>query len=226
MIDKCYSLVSEILGSDKSGHGMDHIDRVVSLSKKMAELENADVKVCILIALLHDVDDYKLFGKDQAEELSNVKAILDKLKVSDDIKDKALSQIKKIGYSKRLNGVVPDLLEGMIVSDADMLDVLGASGIIRTLEYGYNINRPFFVKDSFPRDNITYEDYTSKVEDASIHHFFDKILKIKKYMLTDTGMKICAKRHDFVVDFLYQFFDENDASDWKKYLDNYLKDNY
>ena len=70
-----YNKVYNCLNNDKSGHGMDHIDRVVDLSLKFCEEENANKEIVTLIALLHDVDDYKLVGKEQANELTNAKNI-------------------------------------------------------------------------------------------------------------------------------------------------------
>ena len=62
--------VYELLNNDDSGHSMDHIDRVLDLSLKFAKKENASCDIVALIALLHDVDDYKLFGQENAENLS------------------------------------------------------------------------------------------------------------------------------------------------------------
>ena len=80
MIEEVKKLVAELLGGDKSGHGFDHIMRVYNLSMKFAETEkSADKNIVGLSALLHDVDDYKLFGDDNAENLTNAKRILDQV---------------------------------------------------------------------------------------------------------------------------------------------------
>ena len=60
MIDLIRRAVYKFLGKDESGHSNDHIDRVLDLSLKFAKEENANETVVALIALLHDVDDYKL----------------------------------------------------------------------------------------------------------------------------------------------------------------------
>ena len=51
---------------------------------------------------------------------------------------------------------------------------------------------------------------------------FDKILKLKNLMLTESGKKEAASRHQFVVDFLFHFFDEEDVPEWTEYLKTYL----
>ena len=48
---------------------MEHVNRVLNLSLKFAKTERANKDVVALIALLHDVDDYKLFGIESAENL-------------------------------------------------------------------------------------------------------------------------------------------------------------
>ena len=81
MIEEVKKLVYDILNKDNSGHGYDHVERVYKLSLKFAKKENADEDVVCLIALLHDVDDYKLFGKEQAEDLTNAKKIMNLVNV-------------------------------------------------------------------------------------------------------------------------------------------------
>ena len=67
VMEEVKNQVFNILNKDNSGHGIDHINRVLNLSLKFAEKENADKDIVSLIALLHDVDDYKLFGDENAQ---------------------------------------------------------------------------------------------------------------------------------------------------------------
>ena len=76
MIEEVKSQVSLLLDKDKSGHGMDHINRVLDLSLRFALEENANLEIVSLIALFRDVDDHKLFGMDCANHLTNAKAIM------------------------------------------------------------------------------------------------------------------------------------------------------
>ena len=106
MIEKVKQEVKEILDKDNSGHGMDHINRVLDLSLKFAKKENANEEVVSLIALLHDVDDYKLFGADNAEKLTNAKRIMNDCNVDKEIQKQVCDALKNIGYSKRLKGCI------------------------------------------------------------------------------------------------------------------------
>lgn len=222
MIEEIKKDVEKLLANDNSGHRMDHINRVLNLSLKFAEKENADEQLVSLIALLHDVDDYKLFGKEAAENLTNAKRIMEKYNIPNDSQNKIIALIKTIGYSKRLNGIVPTIIEAKIVSDADMCDGLGATGILRTYAYNTKHGHPFFNRNIFPRENLTTEKYTTEYEESSVCHIFEKILKLKKLMLTKSGKEEAENRHQIVVDFLRHFFDEENAPEWNEYLEEYL----
>lgn len=154
MIEEVKVQVCKLLDKDDCGHGMEHVNRVLKLSLKFAEMENANKNIVSLIALLHDVDDYKLFGTESANNLINAKNILEQCCIADNIKDEVLNAIKTIGYSKRLKGVSPITLEGMIVSDADMCDGIGAVGILRSYQYNLAHGNLFFDRNIYPTLNM------------------------------------------------------------------------
>ena len=212
--------VDELLKHDQSGHGNDHIERVLELSLRFCEKENANKEVVTYIALLHDVDDYKLFGKENAENLPNATRILNACNIDETTKQHVLSEIKRIGYSKALKGIRPITIEGKIVSDADMCDAMGAHGLLRCYAYSMKIKQPFFDRNLFPIENISQETYTT-YDSTSVNHLFEKILKLKDYMLTNEGKIESLKRHQIVVDFLKQFFYEENANEWLEYLENH-----
>ena len=225
MIEKVKKQVSELLDKDNSGHGMDHINRVLELSLKFAEKENANKDIVSLIALLHDVDDYKLFGIDNADNLTNAKKIMEDCNVDKNTQEQVCLALNNIGYSKRLKGCCPTTLEGKIVSDADMCDALGANGILRVYTYSMKNGKPFFDRNIFPIENLSADRYIRKCADSSVCHIFEKILKLKDLMLTKVGKNEAKSRHQIIVDFLYHLFSEENAPDWIEYLDNYLKNN-
>lgn len=222
MIDEVKKQVYELLDKDDSGHGNNHINRVLDLSLKFAQNEKANKDVVALIALLHDVDDYKLFGKENAENLTNAKIIMNKAAIPDDIQRQVLASLKCIGYSKLLRGFRPTTIEGKIVSDADMCDGLGVNGILRVYKYSMKNGKTFFDKNIFPIEDITADKYTSRCADSSVCHIFEKILKLKDLMLTESGKKEAQGRHQIVVDILYHLFEEENVPEWTQYLNEYL----
>ena len=221
MIEKVKQQVIALLCKDNTGHGFDHIERVLKLALKFCKKENANQDIVSLIALLHDVDDYKLVGKENAQKLINSRRIMDEANVPFDIQEIVLKELACIGYSNLLKGNRPSTKEGMISSDADMCDAIGVNGILRTYQYSFFKNEPFFIKDVFPVDTIDPEEYTTKGSATSVCHMFEKLLKLKDLMITKSGYEEAIKRHQIIVDFLYQFFEEEDVPEWKEYLDKF-----
>ncbi len=125
------SLVQRQLKQDTSGHGFDHIQRVDDLSIQFASQLKVHVDLVRLIALLHDVDDYKLVGIEHANEHKNSRAIMKEAGVGPQTQKLVIENIQRLGYSKYLEGIRPTSLEGKLVSDADMCDAIGAIGILR-----------------------------------------------------------------------------------------------
>ena len=98
--------VRGILGGDPSGHADDHVERVALLAERFASecSESADLQEVLLTAWLHDIDDYKLVGKAQAEKLTNAVNSMAEAGVAAGLRQAVLENIATIGYSKRLNG--------------------------------------------------------------------------------------------------------------------------
>lgn len=222
MIEKAKRLVEDLMRNEDSGHGMEHINRVLDLSMKFAEKENCNKDIVALGALLHDVDDYKIFGNQNQEKLTNTNYILNQLGLDEEMKNSVLDIVAKIGYSKFLNGNRPTTIEGMIVSDADMCDMLGANGLLRIHKYSLKNGKDFFNKELWPIENMDASKYTRKCADSSVCHIFEKVLKVKNLMMTEAGKQEAIVRHDFLVRFLRQLFKEERAYDWEQYLDRFL----
>ncbi|MDR0449486.1 MAG: HD domain-containing protein [Rickettsiales bacterium] len=224
MIEIVKGEVEKLLGGDKTGHADDHAIRVHQISADFCKAEKADREIVALAALLHDVDDYKIFGRESEENLTNAKKIMAVADVPAEKQAAVLDIIKNMGYSKSLSGIRPTTIEGKIVSDADMLEAMGASVIVRCIP-NYARDKFIFDKDIRPKPDMTPEEYkaSSTQRGGFINHFFEKLLKLKGMMLTESGKKEAAARHDFMVEFLRAYFRENNLADWSEYLENYLK---
>ncbi len=230
MIQSVAQKVKECLPTEVSGHGFDHTERVWLLAKKLATGQTMDLTVVELAALLHDADDYKLFGQESADNLTNAKRIMAECDVPTQMIEPVCSIISHMGYSNLLAGFRPTTIEGAIVSDADMLDAIGVNGIIRTLQYAFMRTQkygiPIFDKEIWPELHLTSEEYKKiRKSDNCINHFFEKGLKLKDLMLTEVGRKEAEVRHQRFVWFLEGFFEENNVPEWLDYLHNFLKNN-
>ncbi|MGYP000003225529 len=227
-MQKAFEEVRNMLSGEQSGHGFDHVERVYRLALELAEKEGADKEIAGLAALLHDCDDYKLAGEEAAEKLPNARRILTIAGANDDMREKVLNIVARMGYSKSLKGIRPLSLEGKVVSDADMLDAIGVGGIIRCLQYAVvrcnAFGTPLFDPDVWPEPGLSAEEYKrpNRKSDNFINHFFEKLLKLKGMMMTASAREEAEIRHRAMTDFLYHFFRERKLAEWSAYLDAYL----
>ena len=210
------SIVMQQHGS--SGHGFDHIDRVVGLALEFtAEIsEYVNSETVLLIAMLHDVDDKKLFGSHNEEHSINARKIMNNLEISQEIQENVCSEIKKLSFRSALKGNTPETIEGKIVSDADKCDAMGAGGLLRAYDYNFSElgSKIVFDWDIKPIAKISYEEYgtaPTHPTDTLINHYFEKILHLPKYMLTEPGKEEANLRNLFDLDFVYHFLRENHA---------------
>ena len=228
-LNKVKLLVRELLGGDTSGHADDHVERVALLAERFASecSEPVDLQEVLLTAWLHDVDDYKLVGKEQAEKLENAKRIMAQASVASGLQKAVLENVAAIGYSKRLNGKQPQRLAGQLVSDADMCDAIGAVGIERALVYACHHGGRIFDPAVWPNVNLAAHEYNADGNthdtDGFINHFFEKLLKLKGLMLTEPGKTEAESRQQIMVDFLHHYFREKNAPEWSEFLEEYLR---
>ena len=218
--------VSELLGKDFSGHDDKHVFRVYNTAMEFCnEIPEANRDLVAASALLHDCDDYKLFGEESARLLTNTRRILAGSGFDEAFSNKCIEIIKTIGYSKRLGGIVPDCIEGKIVSDADMADATGLIGVIRCIEYRAYRSKggePFFDPDYLPVE-MDAQKYKQIKCCPVVNHFFDKLFHLRDMALTEPGRRCLQKRHEVIVNFLKTYFDEVDAPQvWKDLLVQYM----
>lgn len=222
--------VCRLLGGDTSGHSDEHVERVARLAERFAneyKKEAASMDEVLLTAWLHDVDDYKLVGKKQADELNNATSIMIKAGVAAGLQDAVRHNIARIGYSRYLHGVRPERLAGQLVSDADMCDAIGACGIERALIYAVNHGScRIFDPTVWPDVNIDAHRYNANGGthdgDSFINYFFEKLLKLPKIMMTDPGRDEALVRQQTMVTFLRAYFREKNVPEWSDFLEEYL----
>ncbi|MGC6769665.1 HD domain-containing protein [Enterococcus sp. LJL51] len=196
-----------VLAEDQTGHGMDHIQRVVHLAGQIAEREDCNDFIVIAGAYLHDVVDDKLVH-DEQEAYEKLAFFLKDICVSEEERQHIFHVLANVSYSKeKLNGKNPNLsLEAKIVQDADRLDALGAIGILRTAYYGATVGHKIHDPELPVQSFISKEEY--RKGSTVINHFYEKLLKINEGLHTAHGKKLGQKRHDFLLSFLEEFYDE------------------
>ena len=203
VIDSIKNEVKKIMDND-SAHDFEHVMRVYKNAQKICILENANEKLVLSAALLHDIVSYS--KSDKRSKLSSIQSA----KKSEQI-------LKKYNFSKEEIGIISDAirdhsfsqnttprtLEGKILQDADRLDALGAIGIARVFATGGSLKRPFYnIDDPFCKTR-TPDDKTWTVD-----HFFQKLLKLESLMNTKSGKIEAKKRTSTLKEFLKQLKQE------------------
>lgn len=191
----------KLLG-EASGHDWFHIERVYNLAKFMAKEEGADTFIVEMAALLHDIDDWK-FSKNE----NLVEIFLNEIEVEKIDIEKIKSIINTMSYKGGVVDSTQYSIEGMIVQDADRLDAMGAIGIARAFAYGGNKNRVIYDPSINPMEYKTLGEVKNK-NNHTINHFYEKLLKLKDLMNTETAKKIAHERHEFMEKYLNEFFYE------------------
>ncbi|PTX45133.1 uncharacterized protein C8P64_1123 [Christiangramia gaetbulicola] len=207
LIDNTIKFVKERLANAEGGHDWFHIKRVLNNSRLIAEGENANLEIVELGALLHDIADSKFHGGDETVGPKVASDFLRSQGASGEVIDHVIKIIENISFK---GGNVDQKFtspELAIVQDADRLDALGAIGIARAFNYGGFKDRGLYNPKIKPNLNMTKEEY--KASNApTINHFYEKLLLLKDRMNTETGRKIAADRHAFMVQYLDQFYKE------------------
>ena len=201
------NFVKEKLEGAEAGHDWFHIERVWKLSKKIAEKEGGNLEVIELSALLHDIADPKFHNGDETLALKISKDFLEEIHVNAELIEQVLFVIKNISFKNRAEAPENPPLELQIVQDADRLDAIGAIGIARTFNFGGFKNNLMYHPEIKPNLGMNKEEY-KKSNGTTINHFYEKLLLLKDLMNTETGKKIASERHDFMLQFLDEFYKE------------------
>ena len=183
-------------------HGVDHAERVAALARYIAEQESYDPDEAEVAGLLHDI------GRTvQEEEKGHGPAgvplatqLLDAYTSYDaSAKERILAAVRdhsELHTEGRLTH---------IIQDADMLDGLGAIGIMRA----------YTSKATSPCYDPTNIAPTTGKRNATIHEQIAFQMEWLDMMHTATGRKIAEKRHTFMQKFLNEFKLEALGEDFK-----------
>lgn len=201
------NFVKEKLEGAEAGHDWFHIERVWKLSKKIAEKEGGNLEVIELSALLHDIADPKFHNGDETLALKISKDFLEEIHVEGELIEQVLFVIKNISFKNRAEAPENPPLELQIVQDADRLDAIGAIGIARTFNFGGFKNNLMYHPEIKPNLGMNKEEY-KKSNGTTINHFYEKLLLLKDLMNTETAKRIASERHDFMLQFLDEFYKE------------------
>lgn len=206
-IDLTVAFVQDRLKFAESGHDWWHIQRVWNNTKLILETEEADHLVCELAALLHDIADSKFHDGDETIGPRVAGEFLESIGVEQEMVEHVQQIILNMSFKASLGEVSFHSKEMEIVQDADRLDAIGAIGIARAFNYGGYKNREIYNPSIKPIKHQNKEEYKN-TSAPTINHFYEKLLLLKDKMNTPTAKAIAEKRHQYMEEFLQQFYAE------------------
>jgi uncharacterized protein len=219
-MEKEYQRLKAIVEKEMEGasraHDIDHVMRVYGMCLKLAKRHpNVDLDILKTSALFHDVArlrededghshslrvDHAVLGAEVSA------AILRKLGYSDE----RIEQVKHCIRAHRFRSEnQPITLEAKILSDADKLDVLGATGVARSFTIGGECGQRIYSDisiDEYVKKNFVGGKVDGRIIDPSEHssnlEFETKFKRVPEKLYTEEAREIAEQR----LAFMEQFF--------------------
>jgi len=207
IIAQTITFVKDTLKDAEGGHDWFHIERVYKNALLISKTEQVDGFVVALGALLHDIADSKFHNGDETVGPEVARNFLSELHVNPETIQHVVNIIENISFKGGNTAQKFTSAELNVVQDADRLDAIGAIGIARCFNYGGFKNRALYDPEIKPNLNMTKAEYKASTA-PTINHFYEKLLLLKDRMNTTSGKQIAEKRHDFMLQFLDQFYAE------------------
>lgn len=216
MVVQAIAYAQERLGHDRTGHGMDHAERVARMARRIADEEGVDPLLPVMAAYLHDTVDDKLVA-DSARALEELRAFLGGLGLSGTDVEDLLHTVSRMSFAESLDagreGAAADAAAGPaglssaghITQDADRLDAIGAIGVTRAIYFGGAHGERIYDPAVSPRQNLTREEYRNLDNETIYNHFYEKLLGLKDTLNTPSARRIAERRQRFMLDYLAEF---------------------
>ncbi len=208
VVNDTISFVKKQLQKAEGGHDWFHIERVYKLALRIAQHESdVDILVVQLAALLHDIADSKFHDGDETIGPRLAREFLITQQLPEAQMEQVIAIIENISFKGGNQAQTYFSKELAVVQDADRLDAIGAIGIARTFNFGGFKNRPLYDPAIPPDLQLSKEAY-KKSTAPTLNHFYEKLLRLKDLMHTETARELAAERHQFMELFLSRFYAE------------------
>ena len=191
---------------DDSAHDCEHVYRVLYNALEIAKDEpQVDYDVLITACLLHDIG-----RPDQVADPTLCHAEVGSEKAYDFLLEMGMDQAfaEKVRHCilthRFRKSLQPQTLEAKILFDADKLDVTGAIGIARTLQYRGTLTEPLY--RHLPDGTIS--DGTEDIGHSFFREYKFKLEKLYDRFYTEKGAKLAAQRRSIAKSFYESLYQE------------------
>ena len=206
--DRVEAWVVVQMESADSGHGIDHVRRVVENAKRIGLSERANLNVVLPAAWLHDCVVVAKNSPQRRMASALAAQSAERFLVEIDYPANWIAPVSHcvLAHSFSAN-IACETVEAKVVQDSDRLEAVGAIGLARCLMTGGAMGqRLYHATEPFPLDRLPAD------TEQSVDHFFAKLLGLHKTMQTKSGREVAISRTDFLIAFLKQLADEIGAT--------------
>jgi len=204
--------IEKIFSTDSSGHDIHHLKRTLNIALEIQKNEGGDRLVVAVASFLHDI--HRIMQNETGkychpkDSLPVIREILNSVDLSQERIEKILCCVElHEEYNFSNFGKTAVDIEAFIVQDADNLDAIGAMGIARVFAFGGSHGIPIW-RPEVPLPVVDNWDETNPQSASQIHHFYEKLLRLRDNMNTPTAKIMAAHRHSFMENYLQEFFKE------------------
>lgn len=188
-------------------HGLDHVERVVRLARRLAQAEGADLRIVEAAAWLHDVAGSAPGASDQsagrAQHEHSSARFARRVLEQEGWDRESIDRVEHCIRAHRYRGQVsPASLEAKVLFDADKLDVLGAFGIARTIGYAVQAGQPSYapVSQQFLNTGEARDDEPH----SAYHEYLFKLRRVHNRLYTAAARRLAENRRKLLVEFFEQ----------------------
>lgn len=186
--------------TEDSAHDSDHVYRVLNQALIIAAEYKVNYDILVAACLLHDIGRPAQFADPNICHAQIGSEMAYKFLKELGWSEHDCSNVKHCIVTHRFrNDLQPETMEAKILFDADKLDVCGALGIGRTLQYEGKMNYPL-------------QEFISEYE--------RKLIKLYDQFYTETAKKIAASGKEILTKFRYELQNQLDQSVAQKWLDS------
>ncbi|NPV57291.1 MAG: HD domain-containing protein [Anaerolineae bacterium] len=179
-------------------HDFDHVLRVYRMAEHLAKEEGADLGIVRAAALLHDARGTAPGSQARMEHHLASALFAAEVLAAEGWRSARIEAVQHCIRSHRFRAEdePPQTIEAKIIFDADKLDVLGAVGVARVVQYATLAGQPVFSEPS-AQFLATGKEAPGEPHSAYHEHLF-KLSKVRERLFTDAAKRMADERHAYL----------------------------